>query len=929
MQINNLKLSDVALSFSQKVTLYAVGVTFITLLIAGFSFTLYDTRESKKGLESTLELQADLIANHAIEALIRKDKDKAFEIIDAIGNVNFIKGAWLYDKDRHLFSSYDPNDMGDEALKNSVQNGSRYENNALWVSRPIMVGKENLGTIILKSSLDSVHTRFIFHITIVIGVMLLSLICAVFIAYKLQKSLTNPLRELINTVKLVIHTNDYTYRAQRLSKDDLGVLTDAFNRMLHHIETSNKALKSNEERLHLALWGADEILLDWDLKSDQLYFDDVVLGVLDIKKEAVPKTLEAYIRLVHPDDLGKLQNALFQHLKGETSHFENEHRLGITGTYRWLLMRGKVVERNKRGEPLRLTGICHDITVQHEAQEEIKLFHEVFSSTTEGVVITDNEFQIVQCNKAFTKITGYQLEELKKHTLEVIFANRYRPLYQSIKYQLASEGKWQGELHSIRLSGEDFPAHLSLNTMQDTEGQVTRYVGVFSDLTSSKQQEDKLQYLTHFDPLTNLPNRILLKKNLEKAVKSSLSTHEMFGLIIVGIDNFKLINDTFGNMVGDNILKKAALRLLRTVPSRNHLARLGGDEFALIVEKIQDKEELSEKAEEILNLISSKYRIEEHEIVLGACIGISLFPKDCQDLETLIMNADTAMLHAKKEERNTYQFFIQSMNEQVTERQQLETLLRSAIEKNEFKLSFQPKIEARTGRVAGCEALLRWHQSELGNICPSRFIPIAEETGLIVTIGEWVLRQACMQGQYWRQEGWHDFTIAINVSGVQFKKGDFSDKVKKILHETGFPRHCLDLEITEGALVSNMEQCCDLLSELRTMGVTVSVDDFGTGYSSLSYLRKFPIDALKIDQSFVRDMMTNPEDANIIAAVIAMAKSLELKTIAEGVETIDQVNALKDLGCDLLQGYYYSKPIFAEDFYQFYLAQNERKSISS
>ncbi len=903
----------------------------ISLALAGLSFISYDVKETKKGLVSTLELQADMVATNAIEALTRGVEEQAYEIINAVGTDKYLQGAWIYDQEGRLFTQYDPNQLGASVLPQKYATpGAYFDESTLKVVRSIQLGSRKLGSILLSARLDGIHNRMLFQITTVIVVSFLSVLGALLLSLKFQRSLTRPLNRLIESTQQVTQTNDYSIRITRETNDDLGLLTDSVNGMLSQVEAQNKAIKESEERLNLALWGSSEVLFDWDFQTGKLFFDETIAQVLDMQQAQIPQSLDEFILLLHPNDLDAFQALLSSHLQGHNPHFVIEHRI-LNGhkEYAWIFTRGKVVERDSKGQAVRMTGTFSDITERKQAERELGLYLNVFESTTEGIVITDKNLSIIQFNLAFEKMTGHSYDSLKHRSFELLHSETQdAQFYNQIRFSLDSEGSWKGEITLKRKDGHDFPAHLSINSMYDKSEQSMHFVGIIADLTQTKENEDKLEFLTHYDPLTNVANRDSLKTTLEKSVYFASQASVRVGLMVIGLDNFKMVNDTFGHGVGDELLKQVAQRLSSWVNQSNHLARLGGDEFAIIVESPDGIRALKQSAHDILQLLSRPFKVYTHEIITGACIGISVYPDDAHNMTTLMMNADTAMLHAKRDERNTFKFFESQMNEQVTQRMQIEHMLRHALDSGQLSLAYQPKVCPVTNKVTSAEALVRWHHPEHGSISPAEFIPVAEETNLIVPLGDFVLREACSQAKRWQDMGWSDFEIAVNVAWGQFKKEDFVQKVDAILETTQFPAHCLNLEITEGSFMIDTQYCIETLHILRAKGITISVDDFGTGYSSLSYLRKFPIDILKVDQSFVKNMMVNPEDANIIHAVIAMAKGLKLKTVAEGVETAEQLAELKALGCDQIQGYYYSKPVPPKEFEAFYLEQNQKNQAS-
>jgi diguanylate cyclase (GGDEF)-like protein/PAS domain S-box-containing protein len=542
----------------------------------------------------------------------------------------------------------------------------------------------------------------------------------------------------------------------------------------------------------------------------------------------------------------------------------------------------------------------------------------VFESTRDGVMITDLTPRIVAINPAFTEITGYNESEILGCNPSQLKSGRHgMSFYQAMWSAIAEIGHWQGEIWNRRKNGEVYPQWLTISSVFDEQGTVNNYAAVFTDISQIKQSEARLEHLAHFDPLTYLPNRLLLQYRLAHALEQADRHGSRVAVLYIDLDRFKTVNDSLGHPAGDELLLALAKRLTTRLREEDSLGRLGGDEFLLILENIHEPESAAVVAQNLFDLLAMPFNLPcGHEVFIGASIGISLFPDDGKTVTELIQYSDLAMYHAKQEGRNTYRFHTEALTRAANEKLALETSLRHAIDRNEFILHYQPLVNSHTGQIIGAEALVRWQPAGQNLVSPAKFIPIAEETGLIVPLGEWVLRTACIQATSWIQAGFPPLLIAVNMSVRQFQSGNIVNLVANILNETGLPAQLLELELTESIIMEQAEKSISTLDELKALGVRLAIDDFGTGYSSLAYLKRFPIDKLKIDQSFVQALTDEGNDNTIVATIIAMAKSLKLDLIAEGVETDQQLSLLKQLGCDLCQGYLFSKPIPADEFKQ-------------
>ena len=512
-------------------------------------------------------------------------------------------------------------------------------------------------------------------------------------------------------------------------------------------------------------------------------------------------------------------------------------------------------------------------------------------------------------------MTGYVNEEGRNETLQVLWPEkRTTDFYTAMETSLKKTGLWQGELTIRRKNGDAFPAWLTTSAVCDDCGQLTHHLSLFSDITSLKRSREQLDFLAFHDPLTNLPNRLLFNDRLNHALKRAQRESLQVALYFLDLDRFKIINDSLGHPIGDMLLQQVAERICSLVRKGDTVARLGGDEFMIILDKVDGVQGSKVFAHKLMATFISPFFIKGHEFRITVSMGISLYPQDGEDPATLIKNADTAMYQAKEEGRNNYAFYTPALTTAVSERLTLETELHSAMKKNELVLYYQPQYSLKTGRLIGAEALIRWRHPKHGLLLPAQFIPYAEESDLIITLGEWVLKNACRQALLWQKDAHAVKRVAVNISGVQFLRGELVKTVRNTLRRSGLNPSHLELEITESFFVKNTQWAIKALQELKNLGVTIVIDDFGTGYSSLSSLKLLPIDKLKIDQSFIRDIPGDLSDRAIARAVLALAHALNHKVIAEGVETQAQQNYLKLLHCDESQGFLYSPAVTAEMF---------------
>ena len=550
--------------------------------------------------------------------------------------------------------------------------------------------------------------------------------------------------------------------------------------------------------------------------------------------------------------------------------------------------------------------VIRDISLRKSTERTLTMAAQVFENCRDAILILDSNCRVASVNQAFSDITGFLPADVIGHEVPSLRAGLHEAaFYQQIWDYVALHDHWEGEVLSARRSGEVYPVWAALTAIRDDAGRITSYMAILSDITDRKQVEEQTRHLAEHDFLTDLPNRVLFLDRLQQALATARRHLTKVAVMFLDLDRFKAINDTHGHQAGDTVLKEMAARLAHCVRGVDTVSRQGGDEFVVILADIGGADQAAHVAGSVMLAVSQPMKLGEHEVSLSASIGIAIFPGDGDDVDTLLRHADVAMYHAKQNGRNAFQFFSPEMNAHVVERVQMENKLRQALENREFLLEYQPEIDIASGRTIGVEALIRWRHPERGLLQPDQFIGAAEACGLMVPIGEWVLREACAQARAWRDQGC-PVVVAVNLSNVQFIHENLLECVDDALANSGLAPQFLDLEITEGMIMRGDAATIATVNALRQRGVQLTVDDFGTGYSSLSTLRRYPLSKLKIDRSFIDDITRDPADAAIIPAIIAVARSLKLRVIAEGVETIEQLRFLQQHGCDEYQGYYAS-----------------------
>jgi diguanylate cyclase (GGDEF)-like protein/PAS domain S-box-containing protein len=676
------------------------------------------------------------------------------------------------------------------------------------------------------------------------------------------------------------------------------------------------------ERLSLATGVAKLGVWEWDLASNAFTWDAAMFEIYGFPR-VVPMPYAKWSAAVYPEHLPAVE-ATWRKAIDERSQGAVEFRIiSADGAIRNVSAVGRVV-LDEHANVSRVLGIAQDITERKEAEEALFAEKERAQVTLncigEAVICTDIWGNITFLNLVAEKMTGWSRQEAGGRPMAEVFRILDAANREPIPNPMGIAGGQNETVHLptnsilIRRDGREIPIEDCVSPIHDREGQATGAVIVFRDVSAARAMAQQMSHSAQHDFLTGLPNRVLVNDRVNQAIAFAQRRSKKVGVLFLDLDGFKHINDSLGHAIGDKLLQSVAKRLLDCVRGSDTVSRQGGDEFVVLLSEVELSEDAAITARRMLELVAEAHSIDQHDLHVTTSIGVSVYPDDGLDAETLVKNADTAMYQAKENGRQSYQFFKPAMNVRAVERQSIEEGLRRALERQEFVVHYQPKIDLKTGEITGAEALLRWTHPTRGLVPPAQFIPVAEDCGLILPIGNWILREACKQARAWLDAGLPLTTIAVNISAMEFRGEHFLEGVFAILDDTGLDPRYLELELTESVLMKHAESTESILKALRTRGVQLAVDDFGTGYSSLSYLRKFPINSLKIDQSFVRQITATPDDTAIVTAVISMGRSLGMRVVAEGVETQEELAFLQAHDCEEAQGYYFSRPVPPQQF---------------
>jgi len=754
---------------------------------------------------------------------------------------------------------------------------------------------------LLDARIDRLFSRMWWHL----GAAVVLLLVILSVVYFVARMIALPIRRLAGVAGEVSRTADYSLRASWNSGDELGRLVEAFNSMLGQLDR----FRLTQQELAASARAAEA-------QRELLEAIPMPLMVTAIPRHEIlhanaPAFSWLHDQAADPWKRGMdraLRAEFFQQLADRGGVDEFEANWKGSGDDRWALLSARRL--NYQGQDAVLTTFAPIGRIK-QMESRLELWARVFEASSESIMVTSAEREIVTVNRAFLRATSYEYSEVVGRSPEFLRSGHHPDAFFEQLWQTArTRGTWQGEQWIRRKNGDTFPIWAVINAVRDSGGNVIHFVATFLDISERKDNERRISHLAHHDILTDLPNRALCLDRLKMAIQQARRNKRRVGVLFMDLDRFKSINDTLGHHVGDGLLQSVARRLLEVVRSGDTVSRLGGDEFVVVFSDVVSAEEVGGIVDNrLIPLIRSPHLVNSVELNVSCSVGIAVYPEDGDNVETLMRNADAAMYHAKEEGRNNAQFFTREMDRAQRERLEIEQDLHGAIERNELRLFYQPRVDALSGELLAVEALVRWQHPARGLVPPAHFITIAEECGLIVPLGYWIIDEACRQQAEWRDTDVGNIAVSINLSAAQFQDESLVDGVRTILQKHRNSAGTIEFELTESLLMVDRGRTIEQLHGIKALGIQLSVDDFGTGYSSLNYLYRFPIDKLKIDQSFVNDMLTDPKDHAITQAIIGLGHTLGLKVVGEGVETMEQRFALASAGCDELQGYYFARPL--------------------
>lgn len=925
----------------------AMAAVAVALIVAFMFGAVYKIATERNEATSELKVLAEITALNSQTALMFNDKRVSEETLNALAPNADIVYAEISTPQGGVLAQRTFRQEGGEHGRDAVTRVARKmlawalgEHALVTIEHTVTLDKKVLGQVKIQSDMVTVWVEVMASIVVAIAAMVLALIFSLLLIRGMLKDIMQPIERLIGSAANIAKTRQYSQRVERLADDELGDLTDQFNLMLNEVEKREQELSAQNNRLEHEVASRTQ-LIKGAMEEMQLLLNSMAEGAYGMDTQGnctfVNKSFLRILGFEHEGEvIGRHIHDLIHHSHADGSHYPaTECHVYAAYQHNQKVHRADEVFWRKNGsaisveywvQPIVTDDIIIgaiatfiDITERKKVETELKIAATAFDAQ-ESMMVIDADHLILRVNQSFSKMTGYAATEvIGRHVSMFRAGNVDENFYVAIWDRVKKEGSWQGEVQNRRKNGEVYPGHVSISAVKNQDGIITNYVSTLTDITISKAAEEKIKHLAYYDSLTGLPNRRLLLDRLTQALTYSARSGKEGALLFIDLDHFKTLNDTEGHAIGDLLLQQVAGRLTTAVREGDTVARLGGDEFVVMLEDLSDTAleaaaQTETIGEKILEAISQPYRLGTHEHHSTSSIGATLFNDHQSGIDELLKQADIAMYQAKKAGRNTLRFFDPQMQETINSRANLESELRKALDRQQFQLYYQIQVDDHQ-HALGAEVLIRWLHPERGLISPFKFIPLAEETGLILPIGEWVLNTACAQLRAWQQHAsTQHLTLSVNVSAKQFRQADFIAQVQTAVQQHRINPARLKLELTESMLLEQVDLTIATMNALKEIGVRFSLDDFGTGYSSLQYLKKLPLYQLKIDQSFVRDIADDVSDQAIVRTVIAMAQTLNLNVIAEGVETEQQRQLLQNNGCKTYQGYLFSQPVPIAEF---------------
>jgi diguanylate cyclase (GGDEF)-like protein/PAS domain S-box-containing protein len=925
----------------------AMAAVTVALIVAFMISAVYKIAAERIEAAAELKVLAEITALNSQTALMFSDKKVLEETLNALAPNADIVYAEITTSQGVVLASRTFGQDHIEYNRNPVTRGVRNllastlgEYALVTIEHVVTLDQKILGKVRITSDMVTVWIELIASIATAIAAMALALLFSLLLIRGMLKNIMQPIECLISSAANIAKTRQYSQRVERLADDELGDLTDQFNLMLNEVEKREQELSAQNNRLEHEVASRTQRIKS-AMEEMQLLLNSMAEGAYGIDSQGVCTFVnKSFLRILgferEDEVVGRHIHQLIHHSHADSSPYpETECQMYAAYQYNQKVHNADEVFWHKNGhaisveywaQPIVTDGIVIgaiatfiDITERKKSETELKIAATAFEAQ-ESMMVMDANHLILRVNQSFTKMTEYTANEVVgQHASMFRAGNTDESFYAAIWDRAKKEGFWQGEIQSRRKNGEVYPVHVSISAVKNQAGMIINYVSTLADITMSKAAEEEIKHLAYYDLLTGLPNRRLLLDRLTQALTFSARSGKEGALLFIDLDHFKTLNDTEGHAIGDLLLQQVAERLTAVVREGDTVARLGGDEFVVMLEDLSEvaleaAAQTEAIGEKILVAISQLYLLDKHEHHSTSSIGATLFNNHQSGIDELLKQADIAMYQAKKAGRNTLRFFDPQMQETINSRANLESELRKALEREQFQLYYQIQVN-HSGHALGAEVLIRWCHPERGIVSPFHFIPVAEETGLILPIGEWVLNSACAQLGLWqRNPSTEHLTLSVNVSAKQFRQPDFITQVKTALQQHSTNPARLKLELTESMLLEHVDLTIATMIALKEIGVRFSLDDFGTGYSSLQYLKKLPLYQLKIDQSFVRDIADDISDQAIVRTIIAMAQTLNLNVIAEGVETEQQLQLLQSCGCTTYQGYLFSQPVPIAEF---------------